>query len=306
MYLKFTFSVIIMFSSLITLTSGALADPMYGQTHPPDWEREALVRVVSWWNSDCDATNVLSLDNMVDDWYDSITDDDEHGDRAWLEDGFYHNGNIVDSDFTDPDIVTWGQDFESDHADEPDAVLVGLHGGVGTDGRWDALVRVDEPGAGNCTSWQGHMRFGDSDLEFLHMVSCHSMNQNVWELEWQSSFDRLHQAEGFHGVTRASRFYAHRYESFADDGFDSSIAQAWIDHLYKNKSRANRDMCPVARVHGLGPTEAEARITDESYDWVFPDPIPGTGTAVVIYVSGCDLFGQPPITGSSGQDYYSY
>jgi hypothetical protein len=294
-------------ASLIAMTSpNAFAEPIYGQTRTPSWEREALVRVVSVWDSNCDATNVRSLDNMVDNWYDTITDADTYGDDAWSGDGFYHNGNIVDSDFTDPDVVAWGRDFENDHVDEPDAVLVGLHGGVGTGGRWNAIVRVNEPGDGNCTSWQGHMRFGNSDLEFLHMVSCHSMNQDVWELEWQDSFSRLHQAEGFHGVTRSSRFYAHRYESFAQDGFENSIAQSWIDHLYKDKTRANRDMCPVARVHGVGPTEAEARIADERYDWVFPDPIPGAGTAVVIYISGCDPLDQPPLSGPNGQDHYSY
>ena len=272
---------------LITLT--LMTSVIHAQRVPPETERGALVRVVTRWNSNCSADDLRRMDNMVDDWYDDITDDRNppwgHGDRAWWRDGFYENGNIVDSDFTDPDIVAWGNDCGDDHVDEPDAILVGLHGSQGTGNRWNAHVRVDEPGSGNCVSWQGHMQFGDCDLEFLHLVSCHSMNHDVWE-EWLDSFNRLHQVDGFHGVTYATSTYGHRYKSFSDDAFNTSIANSWVDNLYKYRLR-NRNMCRVALGVGDTSTDLWDRMDHEQYDRVYSDPA-GAIRAGTIYISGCD------------------
>jgi hypothetical protein len=268
---------------LITLT--LMTSVIHAQRRPPESERGAIVRVVTRWNSSCSGDDLRSFDNMVDNWYDDITSDREHGSRAWWRDGFYENGNIVDSDFTDPDVVSWGNDLGDDRVDEADAILVGLHGRQGTGNQWDACVRVDEPGAGNCWSWQGHMRFGDEDLEFLHLVSCHSMNQDVWD-EWLDSFEGLHQADGFHGITYVSRFYGHRYTGFSDDAFDTSIASSWVDNLYKYKWR-NRNMCPVARGVGFDRPDLWDRMDHEQYDWVYSDPV-GADQAGTIWISGCN------------------
>lgn len=254
----------------------------HGQRNPPDSERGAIVRVVSQWNSSCDASNREDWDNMVDNWYDDLTED--HGGSSWWRDGFYHNGNIVDSDFVDCDRRDWGNDCGSDRADEPDALLVGLHGAQGTGNRWNASVRVDEPGDGNCVSWQGHMWF-DLDLEFLHLSSCHSMNHDVWP-EWGDSFVRLHQTDGFHGVMYVTRFYSHRYEGFADDSFDTSMANAWVDNLYAYRWRG-KNQCPVARGVGNGRENLWDRMDHERYNWVYDDPI-GWNWSGYVYPERCD------------------
>jgi hypothetical protein len=231
--------------------------------------------------------------NMVNNWYYNLTED--HGRGSWLKDGFYHNGNIVDSDFTDPDLVSWGNDFASDRNDEPDALLVGLHGGKNDpDGRWVASVRRNEPGEGNCGAYQGHMKLGDEDLEFLHLSSCHSMNHNVWE-EWLDTFSRLHQVDGYHGVSYVFRTYGHRYGSFADDSFDTSIANAWVDNLYKYRAR-NKSQCPVALGAGTDQTNLWDRLDHERYNWVFPDQS-SNNQAGTIWVAGCDPRGASALPG---------
>ncbi len=278
--------------SAILVVFALIASMTYGQA-PPSWsEQGAIVRVVTRWDGGCTGDNRRRWDNMIDGWYDDITDAGRHGDRAWWKDGFYENGNIVDSDFTDPDVVAWGNDRAQDRVDEADVIMVGLHGSPGTGGRWDAAVRVDEPGAGNCKSWQNHMRLGDYDLEFLHLSSCHSMNQEVWA-EWHSSFQGLHQVNGFHGVMYVTSLYDHRYEGFSDDAFDISIADSWLDNLYKYR-RSGRNQCPVARVVGFGAADTWDRMDHEQYDWVYPDPV-GAGTWGTIWPSECNPRGAPAL-----------
>lgn len=285
------------FTFVLFVVLAPMPPGVWGQSPPPERERAALVRVVTQWDSSCDASNRYGWGTMLNDWYEDITDSRRtpwgHGTRAFWRDGFYQNGSIVDSDFTDPGAVAWGNDFAEDRVDEPDAILVGLHGSPGTGDRWNAHVREDEAGDGNCVSWQGHMRLGNEDLEFLHLSSCHSMNEEVWWDEWQSSFHRLHQVNGFHGVSYVARAYGHRYGGFADDAFEISIADAWIDNLYKYRSRG-RNMCPVARGVGFGTADLWNRMDHERYDWVFSDP-DGAYAMGVVYISGCDPSGAPAL-----------
>ncbi|MBN1125939.1 MAG: thrombospondin type 3 repeat-containing protein [Sedimentisphaerales bacterium] len=267
---------------------------------PPESEKGALVKVVTTWNSSCSGNNVESWDNMVRGWYNDITNPWPtpigHWDRAWWKDGFYHNGNIVDSDFADPSIVSWGRDYLDDTGiDEPDALMVGLHGGVSDDGRWFGRVRVDESGSGNCNAYQGHMEL-DSDLEFLHLSSCNSMNRPVWWGNgWSTSFKRVRQIDGFHGWMWISTSFTGRYKDFADDGFDScGIAMAWIDNLYINNVSGSEDECPCAR--GVGATESDLwnRMFHEQYDWqADSDPTPNVHG--IIYIRNCDPAGESPL-----------
>lgn len=59
---------------------------------PSSSEKEALAIVVTKWNSSCDGSNRPSWDNMIDAWYDDLTDSGStpggHGSRAWTRDGF--------------------------------------------------------------------------------------------------------------------------------------------------------------------------------------------------------------------------
>ena len=288
----------------VTLMAAALAAAgtlrIDAQSVPGESEKGALVICITQWNGGCGTTddNRTSWDNMVDGWYDDITDDAStpwgHSAKAWWRDGFRQNGTIVDSDFTDASIVSWGDDSDDDNVDEPDACMVALHGGESSDNlRWYGLVRVDESGDGNCYAWQGHMALGDSDLEFLHLSSCNSMNEDVWWGEWQESFDGLHQINGFHGIMWINSTYRGRYEDFSDDAFDISIADSWVDNLYKYRV-AGENMCPVSRGVGYSENSLWTRMDHEEYDWVYSDP-DGAGWMGVVYIKGCNPKGEPAL-----------
>lgn len=260
--------------------------------------KEAVVRAISKWNAGCDGGQRDSWDDMARAWYDEITDDDGspwgHGSKAWTRDGFYHNGDIVDSDFTDPDVVSWGRDYLADRADECDVMMVALHGGNASDNRWTGRVRVNESGDGNCDTYQGHIVLGEagSDLEFLHLSSCFSMDQEDWWPNWSSTFKGVHQIDGFHGIMWISGWRCDDYEDFADDAFDVSIAEAWYDNLYDTDiGDGNWDQCPVARGAGTSQANLWSRMDNEEYDNVFSDPTNPTWHGV-IYIAGCDPKGK--------------
>ncbi|HEY3243872.1 MAG TPA: DUF6345 domain-containing protein [Phycisphaerae bacterium] len=268
----------------------------YGQSNPPASEREVLVRVVTQWNDACSGSRRTSWDDMVRAWYNEITDGDAapggHGNRAWVADGFYQNGNMVDSDFTDPDLVAWGNDDGNDRLDDVDVAMLAFHGKDANGSRWYGKMRVNEAGGGDCKAEQDHIQLGDTDLEFLHLSSCESMNEESWWPEWSDSFAGLHQIDGFHGLMWISGSYNDRYRDFADDAFDMSIADAWIDnhydpaHWYEAQSY---DHCPVARGVGTGEEDCDDRMSNERYDHVYSDiAAEDIGFDEVIYISGCD------------------
>lgn len=290
---------------LLVLALCAISSAAYHR--PPSSERGALVKVISKWNSTCSGSERSSWDNMVDGWYDDITNDWPtpwgHSTRAWWRDGFYHNGNIVDSQFADDSIVGWGNDDADDTGiDEPDALMVGLHGSDGcTNGQWCGSVRVDEAGDGNCAAWQGHMLL-DYDLEFLCLSSCHSMDQAVWfgNNAWSSSFGRLRQIDGFHGLMWISSDFDDEYEDFSDDAFDVSIPEAFIDNLFMNNvDGPGSDQCPCARGVGNNSDDLWYRMGHEEYDWVNEDD-PTPNSHGVIYVVGCNPSGEAPLPAAAG------
>jgi hypothetical protein len=215
-----------------------------------------------------------------------------HGNKAWLADGFYKDGNIVDSDFTDTSIVGWGRDTWNDRIDDVDVAMIGLHGyNANSDNRWLGGVRVDEAGTGNCWAAQVHMELGDADAEFLHLSSCVSMDQEDWHPEWSSSFKGLHQINGFHGIMYifCSGSYPKMYRDFGDDAFYMPIALAWLDNMYDIRSGANNDQCPVSRgvgVGGSGQSNCWSRMYNERYTNTFSDPTNPTWHGV-IYASPC-------------------
>ena len=257
-------------------------------------ENEALVRVVTQWDGGCSGSSVSSLDNMIDAWYDELTYDHD-----WTRDGFYKNGTIVDSDFTDSSLVGFGNDGANDRPDDDDACMIGFHGKDANGERWYGVVRVDESGSGNCFAGQAHMLFND-DLEFLHWVSCESMNEESWWPEWSESFDGLHQIDGWHGLAWSSTSYNDRYEDFADDAFDIGIADSWIDNLYDPahwyEAWQEYDHCPVARCVGETEDDLDTRIGREHYDNVYSDLAAGDivwdGT---LYIDGCDPKSEDPL-----------
>jgi hypothetical protein len=275
----------------LAAAAGTTTAPLAAQSAPSTSEKGVVVRSVSKWDSTCSGNNISSWDNMVEHWYDEITDGGAHGVEAFWQDGFYVNGWIVDSDFTDPSIASWGNDDADDRLDEADFFALTMHGSDASDLRWQGSVRSDEAGSGNCSTYQGSMLFGDSDLEMIFLSSCYSMDQGNWFDEWESSFGGAHQIHGFHGVMWISWTYYGRHTDYADDSFYIATADALVDNMFINNALlSGDDQCPVAQGVGSDTTDLWDRVDHEQYDWMFSDP---TGLRNgTVYVGGCDPQGK--------------
>jgi hypothetical protein len=146
------------------------------------------------------------------------------------------------------------------------------------------------------------MEIGDSDLEFLHISSCFSMDDNMWA-NWERSMARAHQVDGFHGIMWIYGYLVDDYEDFASDAFDGAISDAWLDNMYYNNEFGDsnqHDQCPVAYVVGSNASDALNRLFTERYDNVFSDP-PDSGEDgnntiwAATYIGGCDPQGENTI-----------
>lgn len=80
---------------------------------------EAKMYAVTTWNADCGGSTRNSWDNMVEDWYNDITNSGRsffgfnmsgHCSNAYFKDGKMVNGNLVNSRFADPSQVSWGNE----------------------------------------------------------------------------------------------------------------------------------------------------------------------------------------------------
>jgi hypothetical protein len=260
--------------------------------------RECKLYAITRWDAGCDGDRRDDWDNMVLAWYNEVRDDDPlpdgHGAAAYNSSSMNVDGFIVDSDFVDPDRKAWGDDANA--ADQADVFMVALHGGNDSDDhRWHGLVKFNEPGDGSCYAYQGDIALGDDDLEFLHLSSCYSMDREDWWNEWNSSFDGLHQIDGFHGIMWINPDWTRRYRHFAEDSFWMGIGDSWLDHLYYTHwLLGNRDQCPVARVVGTNEDDSRSRLDNERYAHVLADP-PGWGQNRhhrARYIRGCNPRGR--------------
>ena len=229
---------------------------------------------------------------MVDAWYDEITDTgfeifgwcaSGHCDDAFSRDGSVVDDSIANSWFADSSVVSFGAD--TTRLDDGDAVMIGLHG-ADSSGVWSGTVRVDEAGSGDCSIRRDEMQIGDSDLEFLHLSSCNSMDDNQWASWWQA-FSRQHQVDGFHGFMWIGSGLISNYSDFADDAFGGSISDSWLDNHYVPNVSGSDDQCPVAYAVGANEADATNRLFNERYDNVFSDPS-SIGWWHVTYILGCD------------------
>ncbi|HLP41085.1 MAG TPA: DUF6345 domain-containing protein [Fibrobacteria bacterium] len=268
---------------------------------------EAKMYAVTTWNAGCGGSTRDSWDNMVEDWYNDITNSgwsffgfcmSGHCSNAYSKDGKLVNGNMVNSHFADLSRVTWGNDHN--HMDEGDAVMIGVHGADVNNG-WSGSMRVDESGDGDCSARLAEMEIGDTDLEFLHLSSCNSMDDNMWS-NWEKSMARAHQVDGFHGLMWIGSGLVDDYGDFSDDAFGGAISDAWLDNLHYNNEFNNGmdDQCPVAFAVGSTGADAINRLTNERYDHVFSDP-PNSGTTgsgtiwATTYITGCNPAGEDTI-----------
>lgn len=269
---------------------------------------EAKMYAVTTWDAGCGGSTRNSWDNMVKDWYDDITNTgfdlfgwcvSGHCGDAYSKAGSLIDGDVTNSRFADLSKVSFGNDHN--RMDAGDAVMIGLHGADASSG-WQGSMRVNESGSGDCNIHTNEMEIGDTDLEFLHLSSCQSMEDNQWS-NWEKSMAGAHQVDGFHGLMWIGSSLVNDYGDFSDDGFGGPISDSWLDNMYYNNEFGDNgtdDQCPVAFAVGSNGTDALNRLHNERYDHVFSDPpnsgSTGSGTIwAATYITGCNPAGEDTI-----------
>jgi hypothetical protein len=240
---------------------------------------EAKIYGVTKWDGGCSGSQRDYWDDMARAWYDEI------GASSWYYKKFNHtNGSINSQRFADSSLVSWGSDPY--YVDDADAALLFWHGAESGD-IYRGSMRIPNTSNGNsCRIQRDQMQLGDSDLEFLALSSCQSMDDNQWKSWWQA-FNGLHQVDGFHGLMWIGSGMVDDYEDFADDAFDDSIADAWLDNMYRPNISGSDDQCPVAYGVGNGSNDLWNRIGNERYNNIYSDPVTYTRWGAV-FIGGCD------------------
>ena len=271
---------------------GAIALGTAIATRPVSAQREAKIYAVTTWDAGCPGSKRSWWDNMADAWYDEITRVGfsilgqcalGHCGDAYKRDGRRVNGDVINSKFADASVVSWGND--ASYLDDADAALVAWHGSESGDD-YNGSMRVNEAGSGNCTLARSEMRIGNTDLEFLHLSSCNSMDNNQWGAWWKA-FGGAHQVDGFHGFMWIGEGHVDDYEDFADDAFSENIADAWLDNMYITDVSGSFDQCPVAYGVGKNYADVVSRMNSEQYDKVWSSN-PTVGHWRATYFSGCN------------------
>ncbi len=239
---------------------------------------EAKMYAVTTWNAGCGGSSRPAWDDMADAWYDELGDSDWYFRKFSLV-----NGDVINSKYADASVVSFGND--TGFLDDGDAVMLAWHGAESGD-VYVGSMRVNESGTGDCTLRRDEMELGDRDLEFLHISSCQSMDDNQWDSWWQA-FDGVHQVDAFHGLMWIGDGLVGDYEDFADDAFDDTIADAWLDNMYVEEIDDDDDQCPVAYAVGANSPDMWLRIATERYDFIHSDPR-DIGWWGVMYIEGCD------------------
>jgi len=269
---------------------------------------EAKMFAITNWTSTCSAGSRSYWDDMCDAWYDEITNCGfkffgwcvwGHCDSCFSRDGSWVNGYMSPAPFADPSLVSWGLDEY--YLDEADAAIICLHGGD-NNGRWRGKTRYKS--SGDCyINAIDEMTVGDWDLEFLHLSSCHSMDDNMigeaWKYFSRSGSSRvLHQVDGFHGCMWIGSSFVSDYEDFADDAFDMNIGLAWMENMYRGNINGQYTQCPIAYAVGANANDCFNRLFNEQYDNVYSDPS-SVGYFCYYYYPGC----HPACESAFGSDW---
>lgn len=260
---------------------------------------EAKMFAITTWTSTCSGGTRSAWDDMCKAWYDEITDCGfslfgwclwGHCDECYSRDGSMVNGSISPALFADDTLVSWGLDKY--YLDEADAAIICLHGGDSS-GKWVGLTRYKSGSNGDCyIKAIDEMTVGDYDLEFLHLSSCHSMDDNMISSAWQyfsrsGSSRILHQVDGFHGCMWIGSSFISDYEDFADDAFSMNIGLAWMENMYRENIKGQYTQCPVAYAVGKNAEDCFDRLFNERYDNVYSDPT-SIGYYCYYYYPNCD------------------
>jgi hypothetical protein len=249
----------------------------------------------------CNGNDVSHWPNMVDHWY------DEMGSHGHTKDGQYTNGNMTIQRFCDPDWTAGCQDHL--YVDEADAAMIALHGSDSGD-HWAGTMRY--PWSGNCALDAGgtanDMWVGDYDLEFIHLSSCYSADDDNLSGIREAMYDsndppnHAHQWDGFHGIMWIWSGYDGDYEDFADDAHSIAMSRSWVNNMYDstvdcawydpfNWFGTCQEMCPVAYSISSTGSNALTRLNYERYNYVYSDPTSHSGWAWR-YIVNCDPVGE--------------
>ena len=264
---------------------------------------EAKLYVITNWpgSGSCSGNDVAAWDDMTLAWYDEIG-----AGPVFFKNGVWTNNNLSRKQLCDPDAQSPCDDHN--RVDDADAAMIALHG-TDVGNHWGGLLLV--PVGSDCLIHAPEgvstdaLFVGDVDLEYIHFSSCNSMDDDNLNFAWRmfadvdsaSNGQRLHQADGFHGVMAISSGRADDYEDFADDAHYTSLADAWTDNLYDEdisyNSGAVGDQCPVALSAGASAADAMVRLMFENYGFFFGDPAGNNWIAYQFY-EGCDPVGDFP------------
>jgi hypothetical protein len=257
----------------------------------------------------CDGADRSSWDDMVDGWYEQM------GDEGHTRDGQFYNGAMTLQRFCDLD--TFNASCQ-DHlfVDDADAAMIGTHGKDNGD-HWTGTMRA---------RWQGQcgleaggsaidMHVGDMDLEFLHLSSCFSADDDNLSPPGGTRGVRAamtdpvdggfaHLLTGFHGVMYIQSVLIDDYENFVHDAHSIGMALSWLtNHTHLDYASCNdddesddsdpgcQDLCPVAVSQGQTAQRAWDGIISERYNNVYNDP---TGNGYWYYwgIENCDAIGE--------------
>lgn len=260
---------------------------------------EAQLYGMTQWTSTCPGGARSAWDNMGDAWYDEITNKGfnffgiylfGHGSDAFSRDRRMVDGYMDADIFTEQLLFAGGQDRS--YADEGDAVMIFTHGGDWNN-HWHGLMRAKDSNGDCYLDADSELRMGDFDAEFLHLSSCHSLDDNHIPylrdiFGYPENQRRLHLVTGFHGCMWIGNSLISDYRDFADDAFDMSIGLAWMLNMYRTGITAdNYVQCPVAYAVGANASDCINRLTTERYDNIKSDPS-SASTYCYYYYANCD------------------
>jgi len=245
------------------------------------------------------SSNLPDMDDMLEAWAEDMEDE------GWARGGRLVDGNINLDRFCDPDSGISGCADHTIGVDSADAVMVGVHGNDFGD-HWEGLLRDSGTSGSTCQANQSDdLRAGDYDAEFLHLASCHSLDDDNLPFAWQMMEDpadspssglRLQLLTGFHGNTASSQLRVDDYEQVANDGFRNAVSDSWMDNLYDGSVQyvgvaGVHELCPIAYAIGAGEISCENRLLSTGYGSVGSDP-DSSNTYCYTYFEDCDPFGE--------------
>jgi hypothetical protein len=248
------------------------------------------------------ATSIMGTD--VENWY------EEMDDQGWTKSGKVVDGSLSPDWFCDHD-VSGSTCSDGTRGDGADAMMVGMHG-QSTNDAWQGFARQPSNTTGSCfaNDTGQEMHFGDWDLEYLHLESCHSADDHHLPSLWQTFRDpvdtydtsasnygrRLHLLSGYHGNALGSWFYRNESAHFARDAHSVSISDAWFDNLYHSwvyyTGGDSGSVCPIT--YAVEDTRALCRtaLSDEGYgNRDTSDPVSNSWYCYD-YVEDCDPAGE--------------